>query len=123
MKKLFYFLSLVPFLALGQSSDQNWVKTTAYKQETTTPVATPDITVANVQVSYFDGLGRPIQQIASQQSADGKDIVTHIEYDVFGRQIKEYLPYTNQTPSLDYNPSAQSELLSYSAYSGQNPFS
>ncbi|WP_084050395.1 DUF6443 domain-containing protein [Aquimarina macrocephali] len=44
-------------------------------------------------VTYFDGLGRPIQQRAIKASKDGKDIVTHIEYDVYGRQDKQYLPF------------------------------
>ena len=66
MKKIIYLLTLIPFLALGQSPDQNWVKTITYKQPTATPIANPDVSVANVQVSYFDGLGRPIQQVAPQ---------------------------------------------------------
>ncbi|WP_445455986.1 DUF6443 domain-containing protein [Flavobacterium sp. HNIBRBA15423] len=121
MKKLLYILTLIPVLALAQSLDQNWVETTIYKQPTTTPITNPDVTVANVQITYFDGLGRPIQQVAHKQSNSGKDIVTHIEYDAFGRQTKEYLPYVNQTPSLDYtNPATVVTDLStfYSTYNG-----
>jgi RHS repeat-associated protein len=100
MKKIL-FLLLVPVLVLAQSQNQNYVKTTTYKGAgATLPVA---------QVTYFDGLGRPIQQIANGQSNTGKDIVTHIEYDTFGRQVKDYLPYANTTPSLNYNSSAGSE--------------
>ncbi|KIX20468.1 hypothetical protein SY27_11160, partial [Flavobacterium sp. 316] len=36
MKKIIYLLTLIPFLALGQSPDQNWVKTITYKQPTAT---------------------------------------------------------------------------------------
>jgi len=123
MKKiLFILLSFIPVLALAQSSDQNWVKSKAYKQPTTTPIATPDVTVANTQVTYYDGLGRPTQQIAYKQATNSKDIVTHIEYDQFGRQIKDYLPFTRTaTTSLDYmDPtSALSEISSfYSSYNG-----
>ncbi len=54
------------------------------------------------QVSYFDGLGRPTQQIGIAQSSGivKKDIVSHTDYDDFGRQKKKYLPYTigNTTP-------------------------
>ncbi|NER12848.1 RHS repeat-associated core domain-containing protein [Leptobacterium flavescens] len=46
------------------------------------------------QVTYFDGLGRGTQQIGIKQSPDGKDIITHMQYDAFGRQVKGYLPYT-----------------------------
>jgi len=128
MKKILYILILIPVLALGQSLDQNWIKTTIYKQPTTTPITNPDVTVANVQITYFDGLGRPIQQVAHKQSNSGKDIVTHIEYDSFGRQTKDYLPYANTTPSLDYtNPATVATELTgfYSSYNGgtTNPYS
>ena len=96
MKKIFYILTLIPFLALAQSQDQNYIKTTTYKKAST--IETVDVTNpadAAVQVSYFDGLGRPIQQVAHKQSNSGKDIITHIEYDAFGRQTKEYMPYAN----------------------------
>jgi len=45
------------------------------------------------QVSYFDGLGRLSQNIAIQQSPQGNDIISHCEYDEFGRKAKEHLPY------------------------------
>lgn len=115
MKKLLYIISILPVLALGQSTDQNYVKTTTYKQATTTSVTNPDINQANVQVSYFDGLGRPIQQIAHKQSNTGKDIVTHIEYDQFGRQTRDYLPYVSTGASLNYVSSAQTDLLDFYA--------
>ncbi|WP_061084911.1 DUF6443 domain-containing protein [Chryseobacterium indologenes] len=43
-------------------------------------------------VQYFDGLGRPKQVVNVKSSPLGKDVVTHIEYDGFGRQVREYLP-------------------------------
>ncbi|WP_263602421.1 DUF6443 domain-containing protein [Chryseobacterium sp. PET-29] len=47
-------------------------------------------------VQYFDGLGRPKQVVNIKASPTGKDEVTHIEYDVFGRQVKDYLPVPQQ---------------------------
>ncbi len=44
------------------------------------------------QITFFDGLGRPKQQNAIRQAPDGKDIVTHIAYDDYGRQDTEWLP-------------------------------
>ncbi|MCX2680354.1 DUF6443 domain-containing protein, partial [Galbibacter sp. EGI 63066] len=46
-------------------------------------------------VTYFDGLGRAKQQVEVKASPDKKDLVTHIGYDDFGRQDKEWLPYKN----------------------------
>jgi RHS repeat-associated protein len=47
-------------------------------------------------VQYFDGLGRAKQVVNVKASPKGKDVVTHIEYDVFGRQVKDYLPVPQQ---------------------------
>ena len=119
MKKLFYLAICIPVLALGQSTDQNYVKSTTYKQPTTTSNPNPDVNVANVQVSYFDGLGRPIQQIAHKQSNTGKDIVTFIENDQYGRQTKEYLPYVSTSASVNFLPNAKTDLSNF--YSSPNP--
>ncbi len=43
-------------------------------------------------VQYFDGLGRPKQIVNVKASPLGRDVVTHIEYDQFGRQVRDYLP-------------------------------
>ena len=114
-KKLFYILSIIPALTLAQSTNQNYLKTTIYKEPTATSSPNPDVNVANVQVSYFDGLGRPIQQVAHKQSNSGKDIITHIEYDQFGRQTRDYLPYVSTGASLNYLPSASTEVLNFYA--------
>mgnify|MGYP006154363069 CR=1 FL=1 len=118
MKKLLYLILLIPVLALGQSIDQNFVKKTIFKDTISATNPSPDITSANITISYFDGLGRPIQQIAHKQSNTGKDIVSHIEYDQFGRQTRDYLPYVSTGTSLNYLPSAQIDLLNF--YSSPN---
>lgn len=97
MRKLLYILVSLPILAMAQSTDQNWVKSKTYKTQTSTPITSPTPAEAITQVVYYDGLGRPIQQIAYAQSNSGKDIVTHIEYDAFGRQVKENLPFVSST--------------------------
>ena len=88
MKKIIYLLVLLPILVIGQTQSLNYVKSTSYKQPTTTSISSPDINTASVSVTYFDGLGRPIQKVNNKQSTTGKNIVTHIEYDDFGRQVK-----------------------------------
>ncbi|WP_346985806.1 DUF6443 domain-containing protein [Chryseobacterium sp. POE27] len=47
-------------------------------------------------IQYFDGLGRPKQVVNVKASPQGKDVVIHIEYDGFGRQVKDYLPVPQQ---------------------------
>ncbi len=114
MNKILYIIILLPVMVLAQSQDQNYIKTTSYKTETTTSIPNPAVTVANVNVTYFDGLGRPIQQIAHAQSVSGKDIVTHIDYDAFGRQSREYLPYVpSTTASTLFKPTAATDVAGY----------
>ncbi|WP_172276984.1 DUF6443 domain-containing protein [Chryseobacterium sp. LAM-KRS1] len=43
-------------------------------------------------VEYFDGLGRPVQTIAIKATPLGRDVVTPIEYNPLGKQVKDYLP-------------------------------
>jgi len=82
-------------------------------------------------VTYFDGLGRPVQTIAIGQGGDGSDIITAIEYDGFGRQEKEYLPFSlpnanNQYPRIETQTAINNTLSFYSneKYNNTaNPFS
>lgn len=43
-------------------------------------------------VSYFDGLGRAKQIVNVKSSPLGKDVVTPVVYDAFGRKTRDYLP-------------------------------
>ena len=59
------------------------------------------------QITYFDGLGRPIQQIGMDQSYQWNsnvltknDLITHIGYDDFGRQVSEWLPVPEGTGNM-----------------------
>ncbi|WP_374173029.1 DUF6443 domain-containing protein [Flavobacterium tructae] len=88
-------------------SSDNFVSTAAPKKPVTSAnynTLTKD--EINQSVTYFDGLGRPIQTIAIGKGGEGQNIVTPMQYDGFGRQIKEYLPYpvangTNNHPIID----------------------
>ncbi len=81
-------------------SDKNYVHTTV-PQTAVTIADMENVSCANANdvdntiesVTYYDGLGRPIQQRAIKASPDGKDIVTHMQYDAYGRQAKQYLSF------------------------------
>ncbi|UHO39755.1 RHS repeat-associated core domain-containing protein [Chryseobacterium capnotolerans] len=55
-----------------------------------------DCTKKSESIQYFDSWGKVVQGIAIKGSPSGKDIVSHIEYDNFGRQVKNYLPIPQQ---------------------------
>ena len=83
-------------------ADHNYVYTRTYQVGRTVadPVLFKQDDGVLQQVSYFDGLGRPVQQIAIDQSPNKNDIITPFVYDLYGRQEKEYLPYA----AADINP-------------------
>jgi RHS repeat-associated protein len=107
------------------SQDLNYIISRNYKQASATPLVSPSPEQAQVQITYFDGLGRPMQQIANQQSATGKDIVTPIEYDSFGRQPKDYLPFVGSSRNMAYDSNSIGGNLNYytSTYSTSIGFS
>ncbi|PRA95090.1 sugar-binding protein [Chryseobacterium sp. MYb7] len=90
MKKILIPISalLVTGLAHAQlSTTENYLYSKTYLDYSGT---TPTKSLETAQ--YFDGLGRPKQIVNVKASPLGKDVVTHIEYDQFGRQVKDFLP-------------------------------
>lgn len=114
MKNLLYIILLFPFVLIAQTPGKNYVKTTTYKQPYTTIPANAQ---KDVQVNYFDGLGRPIQTVNAEAGGDGQDIISILEYDIYGRQTKEYLPYalihTGTIAAPFYNNSIDGQKLFY----------
>ncbi len=108
MKKYIIIIVLLLFASSGTIqaqtfSDDNFVYTSTPKkavQSANYSTLTKDEVTQNV--TYFDGLGRPIQATAINQGGNGSDIITPIEYDNYGRQIREYLPYWLANSTLNY---------------------
>lgn len=121
MKKILLLaVTLLPFL--GKSQSQNYIKTTYYKVPTQSSLATPALDQALQYITYYDGLGRPIQKIAAGQAATGKSLIKPLEYDSSGRTTKEYLPFVSQGTDLSYDPNAVSNVMNYPEYQGKTPF-
>ncbi|SDM43734.1 RHS repeat-associated core domain-containing protein [Siphonobacter aquaeclarae] len=96
----FRLLLLVAILGsrslFGQSTGKNFVLERTYKGPRT--AVSGNVRDAVQQVSYFDGLGRPLQSINAQASplltgSRPADLVSHTEYDAAGRVSKVYAPY------------------------------
>ncbi|WP_128414704.1 DUF6443 domain-containing protein [Flavobacterium sp. Root901] len=104
-----YLLLLFLLSAAGQwitaqsFSDDNFIYVVSPKKPVSASALNALKKEEKVQkVTYFDGLGRPIQTTAIGTGGDGSDIITPVEYDNYGRQIKEYLPYTLSNSTLSY---------------------
>ncbi|MET3022035.1 DUF6443 domain-containing protein [Flavobacterium hydatis] len=80
------YISLTP-------SKENYIFTRTFQAPMTDPAAIVNNSDVIENITYFDGLGRPMQSIAIKASPTKQDLVVPILYDGFGRQDKEYLPY------------------------------
>jgi len=105
------------FSALSQQSNKNFVTTrTARAEGYTSLIGETDINVVNISTQYFDGLGRPTQQVMRKASPDGRDILQLVGYDQFGRQNLSYLPFVHSYQNTG-------EYLDASAFiTGQSSF-
>ncbi|MDX2072150.1 MAG: DUF6443 domain-containing protein [Haliscomenobacter sp.] len=111
------YVSSTDYLYRTASGGENTIKTRLVQTAgITTTAGISSLTGANLIDSYkfFDGLGRPVQQIDLNQSPTQKDIVSFMEYDQFGREVKKYLPYTiAETNARAIRPNAISEQQSF----------
>ncbi|MDC6364023.1 MULTISPECIES: DUF6443 domain-containing protein [Flavobacteriaceae] len=122
--------------------DHNYIYSRTYQQESTTmidPLRFVQNDILIQQITFFDGLGRPSQQLGLGQTpkdnnGDTFDVVTHVGYDDFGRQEKEWLPYADKDLSTalgSFRTEADSDVdIYYESNYGQdilsgspNPFS
>jgi hypothetical protein len=112
-----------PLTGTGAAGPMNYVRTYTPRVAITSEGRLSQAPVDSVQVSttYFDGLGRPVQTVTRQESPGKRDVIQPIAYDVFGRQVKDYLPYTGEpTATGDYQPDAL--LEQYQFYTQPTPF-
>lgn len=88
---LLLFATLLTYAQSNQfSADENYVYTKNCLNE--------DCSKKTEAIQYSDGLGRAKQVISIKSTPLGRDIVTPVDYDDFGRNLKSYLPIPqNQT--------------------------
>lgn len=84
------------------TSNENYILTRLFKTEMQDENGITDTKDVAENITYFDGLGRPMQQNAIRSSNTGKDIITNIVYDNFGRQDQDYLPYPSGQDNGSY---------------------
>jgi len=81
----------------------NYVRVWDAKAPEKDPAAlvTLPLTGVNQTTQYFDGLGRPLQTVVKQMSPSGKDLVTPVVYDAFGREQQKFLPFVANAYQAD----------------------
>jgi len=128
MKKIVFYITLllVSKAAFGQatqvkpSATQNYVHTIVYKKGVQqTALGSVGSNDKIETIAYFDGLGRLIESIAVRQGgkdANGNDtdLITPIQYDAYGRQAKEYLPFYDSANTGKYITDGVNKTITYS---------
>ena len=81
---------------LAISSNENSFVSRVYQKEMNDSTGISAIGDVIENLTYYDGLGRPVQQVAVRASEELGDLVTHIRYDAYGRMDREWLPVYHQ---------------------------
>ncbi len=74
-------------------SDMNYIITHTPQVEKYDPTVTHTSEKVAVDIKYFDGLGREIQDVSVMASPDQRDMIKALSYDNVGRSDTNYLPY------------------------------
>jgi RHS repeat-associated protein len=95
-------------------SNENYIFTRTFQALMTSSAGIKSNKDVMESITYFDGLGRPEQQIGIKASPGKQDIVAHMGYDNFGRKDKEYLPYLDVASTIaSYRTGAAAKTNSY----------
>lgn len=108
-------LSFVAGSAFAQTSTENHISSTSPKIAVETQAQVNGLSDQNKHqsVQYFDGLGRASQSVAVKGSPNQNDLVSFYEYDQYGRQVKQYLPYAASSSGGAYQGSAATDQASF----------
>jgi hypothetical protein len=100
----------------GPPNNYNYVRVSSLLTEGKTSLEDLNnlpVELKNVQTTYFDGLGRNSQSVIVEASPLKNDLVQPIEYDVFGREAKRYLPFVSQDGSGGYKQNPTSTTANF----------
>lgn len=102
MKTHYILISLLLLIgtldAYSQSTNQNYILTRTFTDESGTAANSLDV------IQYYDGLGRPVQNVQKKANPTQLDIVTLQEYDAFGRESNSWLPATSSSNGAYITP-------------------
>nr|MCS3816572.1 RHS repeat-associated protein [Mucilaginibacter sp. X4EP1] len=91
-------LAVNPQSSFNPSQSQNYIATFTPRQANITSnslltTASADKNQVEIAIQYYDGLGRPMQNVQVKGSPTGRDMVQPVVYDPYGREASKYLPY------------------------------
>jgi len=113
---LLALIVITPFVCLkGQTTTMNFISSTDVINATISDHSQlnnlPNNAVRKT-IRYYDGVGRPGQDVIVDKSPAMNSIVQHIAYDRFGRSPQNFLPFTTASGS-DYVANAGSAQAAY----------
>ena len=109
------FCLLASVLSFAQSSNENYVQTKTCLND--------DCSKRSETITYFDGLGRAKQIVSVKSTPTGKDLVTPVTYDGFGRPVKDILPVPVQTQNSSIHMGIVDESAANTYYGVTNAYS
>jgi hypothetical protein len=102
-------------LSYAQTNTENYVQSKTCLND--------DCTRVSEAITYFDGLGRPKQIVSVKSTPSGKDLVTPVTYDGFGRKVKDILPVPAPTQNSMIHTGIVNESAANTYYGVSNAFS
>lgn len=120
---LFLLLSLLPIGSIfAQTATPAHVKTATPRVplDKGTDLSSQSPNTVKQQIVFFDGLGRPVQEVGYQAAPNSQDMVQQILYDDFGREAKQYLPYSSGYLGAYHAQAATEQSTFYQAGGGGN---
>ncbi|WPO93176.1 DUF6443 domain-containing protein [Chryseobacterium sp. HR92] len=107
-------LLFTAMMTYAQSTTENYIQSKT--------CLSGDCSKKTESITYFDGLGRPKQIVSVKATTTGKDLVTPIIYDEFGRQVKDILPVPANTLNSAIHTGIVNESTANSYYGAANAY-
>ncbi|WP_294223847.1 DUF6443 domain-containing protein [uncultured Chryseobacterium sp.] len=102
-------------MSFAQSSNENYMQSKTCLND--------DCSRRSETITYFDGLGRAKQIVSVKSTPTGKDLVTPVTYDGFGRQIKDILPVPADSQNSSIHTGITDESAANTYYGVSNAYS
>ena len=102
-------------LSYAQTNTENYVQSRTCLND--------DCTKVSEAITYFDGLGRAKQIVNVKSTPSGKDLVTPVTYDGFGRKVKDILPVPAATQNSMIHTGIVNESSANTYYGVSNAYS